>query len=402
MAKGIFKPPPIRFYTPKQLRGQANKQVRASIAAQQAPIVSAQKLADARATAAQQAMLEFGQTAAGMLKDTGSRIGEGYRTAGLAQGQLAQGFSGQAAQAVQEQVDRSQAIINQQAPGGQLAAPDVQGMQNTMYAEGGYIPGSSLEEQAAAANRWGAEQPGIQLAATREDVGQAQRQQVVDDQQYVQQMLDLAAQEPQLRSQIMQQLQANELAKRSAWVQQQAQNMVQQRFNVSSRQAQQRINIEQQRANIYARQGQARLYLQAQNLKLAQARDARAVRQALIQGHRIDSAASGRAGYLIDRNGDAILNKQGKHIPIYQTGGSGAGGSKTGPGSTSWKEAYRYAQKTYIRQNIAPNTPDPLFHRPPFPKMVTYLAGSYGLTRGQARKLLVGMGIKPNGKRPGK
>jgi len=400
MAKGIFKPPPIRFYTPKQLRGQANKQVQASIRAQQAPIKAAQEAADARASAAQQAMLEFGQTAAGMLKDTGSRIGEGYRTAGLAQGQLAQGFSGQAAQAVQDQIDRSQAIISQQAPGGQLAAPDVQGMQNTMYAEGGYIPGSSLEEQAAAANRWGAEQPGIQLAATREDVGQAQRQQAVDDQQYVQDMLNLAAQEPQLRQQIMQQLQQNEMAKRSAWVQQQAQQMVNQRFNVSSRQAQQRINIEQRRMRIAEQQGNARLALEAGNLRLSQARQRQSVRQALINGQRIDSSASHAAGYLIDRNGNPILDRSGKRIAV-QSASSGRGGAKTGPGSTSWKEAYRYAQHTYAQQNIA-GVPDPTWKQPPMPKMVTYLSGAYGLTRGQARKLLIGMGFKANGKRPGK
>jgi hypothetical protein len=32
--------------------------------------------------------------------------------------------------------------------------------------------------------------------------------------------------------------------------------------------------------------------------------------------------------------------------------------------------------------------------------MQSYLMQAYGLNRAQARKLLVGLGIKPNGKRP--
>jgi hypothetical protein len=218
-------------------------------------------------------------------------------------------------------------------------------------------------------------------------------------------MLDLAKQEPQLRNQIMQQLQQNETAKRNAWVQQQAQNMVQQRFSVSAGQAQQRISIEQRRMQVAERQGNARLALSAANLRLSQARDRQSVRQALIAGHRIDSSASHAAGYLIDHNGDPIPGKGGAHIPVHATSGGGAGGVNTGPGSTSWKSAYRHATGAYIDPGLGVDAngnkiPDPTFSRPPFPHMVTQLVNGYGLSRAQARKLLVGMGLKPNGKRP--
>jgi len=400
MAVVLRRPPPIRFFTPKQLRQQANAQVQASIKAQQAPIISAQQAADARARAAQAAIAGFGTAAAGILKDTAPMAGQAFRDAATAEGGLAAGYSGQAAHDVQAQVDANQAMIDRLAPGGQGAGPDVQGMQNAMYAQGGYIPGASNEAQAANAITQAAAQPGISLAGTQETLTAAQAQQATDDQQYVKDMLDLAAQEPQLRQQIMQQLQQNEMAKRSAWVQQQAQQMVNQRFNVSSRQAQQRINIEQRRMRIAEQQGNARLALEAGNLRLSQARQRQSVRQALINGQRIDSSASHAAGYLIDRNGNPILDRSGKRIAV-QSASSGRGGAKTGPGSTSWKEAYRYAQHTYAQQNIA-GVPDPTWKQPPMPKMVTYLSGAYGLTRGQARKLLIGMGFKANGKRPGK
>src|SRR5215471_4805695 len=305
-------PPPIRFYTPKQLNRQANRQVRQTIKAQQAPIISAQKLSDQRAAAARAAMQGFGLAGAAILKDAAPQAGDAYRQAAAEESGMANAFEG------------------------------------------------SIVQQAQ------------------------------DDQQYTKQMLDLAATVPQLRTQIMQQLQANEMAKRSAWIQQQAQNSLTGYRNAQVRQSNARIQ-----------QGNARIALQAANLRLSQARDRQAVRQQLRTGKRIDSAASHAAGYLIDRNGDPMLNGKGQRIPVYSSSGGGAGaGSKTGPGSTSWKEAYRYAQSTYVQPMITgTNTPDPTWKAAPYPRMIRYLRGSYGLTRGQAVKLLRGMGIKRTTKR---
>lgn len=398
---GVFnKPPPYKFYGPKALARQANRQVRQSIAAQQAPIKTAQALADARAAAAQKAIQGFGLAGASILRDAAPLAGDAYRQAGQAESTMAAGFAGQTAQDVRNTVAQQQAMIDRLAPGGQMQAPNTEGMQNALYEGSGFIPGSSNEQQAANAITAASAQPGIQEGRTLQAVQGSVAQQAQDDQQYVQDMLDLAKQEPQLRTQIMQQLQANELAKRNAYVQQQAQNMVNRRFNVSAGQAQQRINIERQ-------QGNARIALSKANLRLSQSRDRQAVRQALIQGHRIDSSASHARGYLVDRNGNPILGKGGKHIPVHEASGSGSGGANTGPGSTSYKEAYRHATSSYIDPGLGTDgnghkIPDPTFTRPPFPHMVSQLVNGYGLTRGQARKLLIGMGIKPNGKRPGK
>jgi len=392
MARGMG-PPAFKWYTPRQLNRQAGRIARQSIKASQAPIISAQKLADARAAAARQAMQGFGLAGASILKDAAPLAGQAYQQAAQAQASLAQGFSGDVAQRVRNTVGQEQALVDKFAPGGQVAAPNVQGMQNALYAGTGYIPGVSNEGMAASQIATSALQPSIQEGRTTEAMRGSEISQAADDQQYTQQMLDLAAKQPELRTQILQQLQQNELAKRNAWLQQQAQASL-----IGSRQAS--INQGNRRLNMEERQGNARIALQAAGLRLQQARDRQSVRQALVQGHRIDSSASHAAGYLIDRNGNPILNGRGQRIPVQSGAGGAGGGAKTGPGSTSWKEAYRYAQSNYIQPDImGTNTPDPTWKATPYPRMVRYLIGSYGLSRGQARRLLRGMGIKPNTKR---
>jgi len=374
--------------------------VRQTIKAQQAPIVSAQKLADQRAEAARYALQGFGLASASILKDAAPQAGDAYRQAAQEQSQMAGALSGQVGQQMRATIAQQEATIERLAKGGQMKAPNVQGITNSLDYGGGLIPGMANERLAASQVATASQEPGYQAGRTLEAVQGSIRDQEQNDQQYTQQLLDLAATVPQLRSQVMQQLQANELAKRNAWLQSQAQASLIGSRAASIRQGRRRLDIEQQRANTYASQGQARLYLSAQNLKLRQAADRRAVRLALINGRRIDSAASGKAGYLIDRNGNEIHNAKGKRIPIYQSSGGGAGGSKTGPGSTSWKEAYRYAQAHYVQPKITgTNEPDPTWSPTAYPKMIRYLRGSYGLTRGQAMKLLRGMGIKRNTKR---
>ena len=438
MASGVFnRPPPFKFYGPKALGRQANRQVAASIKAQQAPIKTAQAAADARAAAAQQAIQGFGLAAAGILRDSAARIPQVYRDTATAESGLAAGFSQQAGDAVRNQVATNQATIDRLAPGGQETAPNVQGMQDALYAGGGYIPGASNEAQAAAQETYGLEQPAIQVSQTQQDLMSAQAKQATDDQTYVQQMMTLAAQEPQLRTQIMQQLQANEMAKRSAYIQQQAQQLVNQRFGVTSRQAQERINVSRQ-------QGNARLALSAANLRLSQSRQNLAVKKFLQQGGTIDASASHAAGYLIDHNGDPIMDKSGKRIPVASTGSGRTASGAYGVGSTKYGEAVRSVNSLIPTPRAnpnyfagSPNTPDAptigykYFARPgvgtlvpgsgwftnkpseaaatpkragvsTFADGVNFLMNSYGLARPAARRALVAGGWKPTGQRPKK
>jgi hypothetical protein len=414
----------MRFYNPRQLARQANRQVRASIQAQQAPIKTAQAQADQRAAAAQEALKGFGLAAAGILAKSAPLAGQAYQQAAAEESQLAGGYSQQAAQAVQQHVASSQALIDQLAPGGAATSPNTSGMADALYAQGGYIPGAANEQQAAIAITHASEQPGISAGQTQQDLVQAQAKQAIDDQQYTQQMLDLAASKPELRSQIMQQLQQNEMAKRAAWVQEQAQQSL-----TGYRGAE--LGLSQRRINVAERQGNARLALSAADLKLREAADQRAVRQALIQGHRIDSSASHAAGYLIDRNGNPILGKGGKQIPVQSS--SGSSGSNAGVGSSGYHQAvravhtllvpapvpnaggknpyagsYKYLAKpgqgTFVQgYGWYTNDAKQAVTQPKyaFPRAVVYLANAYGISRKAARKALVLGGYpKPNGQRP--
>jgi len=405
MARGIFKPPPIRFYNAKQLGQQANRQVAASIKAQQAPILLQQQQADARARAAQAAISGFGTAAAGILKDVAPMAGAAYQDAAAAQGNLAAGYSGQMAQDVQQQVAQHQAMIDQLAPGGQLAGQDTTGMQNAMYALGGYIPGASNEAQAAAAITQASQQPGISVGQTMNTLTGAQAQQTQADEQYTQDMLNLAAQEPQLRQQIMAELQKNELDKRSAYIQQQAQNALTGYRNAQVRQGQQRINIEQANAITARERANTSRLIQQQGLILRGRQIDISARNAATAAARlggIDYSGSKARGYLVDHAGNAITDpKTGKHIPVAAAVYGGRSGANTGPGSTDWKAAWKHVQSTWIDPGIA-GGPTPGFSRPPFHQMIKILVNAYGLSRANARKVLFRSGIKANGQRPGK
>src|SRR5215831_1632796 len=142
MARGMG-PPAFKWYTPRQLNRQAGRIARQSIKASQAPIISAQQLADQRAAAARQAMQGFGLAGASILRDAAPLAGNAYRQAAQAESTMAAGFSADTAQRVRDTVASQQATIDRLAPGGQIAAPNVEGMQNALYEGTGFIPGSS-------------------------------------------------------------------------------------------------------------------------------------------------------------------------------------------------------------------------------------------------------------------
>ena len=298
------RPPRYVFYTPKQLNRQANRQVRQSIRAAQAPIVSAQKLADARAAAARESLKGFTLAGAEIMKDAAPLAGQAYAQAGRAESSMAGAFAGSTADAIRADVARRQGLIDQFAHGGQLAPVDATGRQNTLAA-GGFDAGVSNEQLAGQQIAYAGEQPAYEIGRGQQAIVGNIHEQEQADQQYVQQMLDLAAKASELRTQILHDLQANELAKRNSWMQWQAQQALTGSRLVSQRQAQQRINIERQR------------YRQAVN-------------EAKRQGRRVDATNSYALGYLVDREGRPILDRNGNRIkpqPRSSSGSPGVGGS---------------------------------------------------------------------------
>lgn len=420
----------IRPLNDKQLQRLAGKQTADSLHAAQAPILSAEEFSRARQAAAQQAITGF-TGAASKLYRSPADVRQVYADAAQETAGMAGAFSGEAGHALATGEQENAQFRDQMAPGSDAQGePDVAAAHDASYYLGGYVPGSSLEAQGAAAAGIAESLPTLQVARGEQDLMANVEKGYENDQQYTQAMLDLAAKEPDMRNQILDHLYSREAQKQQLAIQQQAQNLYQRKFGVQTRQENRRLNQEQQRLRISERQGNARIALQAAGLKLSQQRQQFSVKQALKQGHRIDASASRAAGYLVNQAGDPILDGKGQHIPVSAT--SSGGGGKGGVGSTGYHEAvratphlmptptevpstspysvqYKYVAKpgqgTFVQgagwftNNPAEATQTGKYT---FPEAVKYVMNAYGLKRPAARKALIAGGWKPNGQRPPK
>ena len=361
----------------KNLVKVANRMTKAQINAARKPVLADQQ-------AARAALQGYGIAAGKLMQGIGPADQQAYEQAASEQAGLASGFSGQAAgqvaDAQQAGSDFSSKIGLNGVDSQQQVNP--QDLQNALYDQAGYIPGSSLESQGAAAGAWGNAQPAIQASHTEGDL-------VSSDANYAKQLLSIAAQEPQLRGQILSQLYKDQLSG-------QAQGLINAKFGEQVRVD----NAHIARDQALTRQGQIRLNISGQSLVLRQQSQKLAVQKYIRQGNTIDASASRAAGYLVDGAGNPITTKNGKKIPYQTYSGTGSGGKNTGPGSTAYKDAYRYAAQHFSVKYISPGVADPTQTLPSFVKMQRYLVKGYGVTRGQARKILIANGVKPDGKRP--
>lgn len=435
VARAPQGPKYLRPLNQKQINQQASKQLAAQMAAAKAPILSAQQFEAKRQAAAQQAMAGFGTAAMGMYTPPG-QVQQAYKDAAQETAGLAAGFAGQEGKDITAAEQANNAFAQQQAPGSAPeAAPTGEATQNASYYLGGYNPGASLESQGAAAAATAAGLPMLQGARTEQDMQSLIAHGAENDQKYVQDMLDLAAKAPDMRNQIMDHLYAREQQKGQLRIQQQAQNLYQQKFGVQTKQENRRLNQADKRMRIAERQGNARLALSAGNLRLAQQRQHTAVRQALKDGQRIDASASHAAGYLVNKNGQPILDSKGGHIPVHAT--SSSSGSGNGVNSTGYHQAVRASKTVTPEPKVAQGANAVLYkyYAKPnqgtfvpgegwftndesqavstgkymigdraytFPGAVNYMVNAYGISRKAARKALIAGGVTPNGKRPGK
>lgn len=413
----------LRPLNQRQINQQANKQLAAEMAAARAPIVSAQAAAQQRQAAAQQALAGFGQAAMGMYTKPAD-VQQAYKDAAAEQAGFASGITGAAGQMLQTSADANKAFLDQQAPGAApSAAPSPDAVTNAEQYLGGYNPASSIAAEGAAAAGTAAGLPTLQAARTEQDMMASQAKAQQDDQQFVQDMLDLAAKEPSLRNQIMTELYNRETQKANQLRQDQAQQLYEAQFG----QKVQQDAIHNRQENQRIAQGNARIALSQAGLRLSIAKQKFAVSQALKDGRRIDSSASRAAGHLVDRNGNAITDKNGKPIPVQASSGSSK--SNQGTNSTGYHEAVRATHSLIIPKPVTGNagvlykyyakpgkgkyvkgsgwfTNDPnqaqVTYKYDFPTAVNYMMNAYGLTRAAARKALIAGGMKPNGKRPKK
>lgn len=415
------------------ISAEADARARAALAALQAPVASARDRAVQQSKANQGSLSGLGLAAAGLLKGIGPGIQSGYDLAAKETGSLAAGFSGPMADRVRSAQQENADFVASQVQGADIPqGTDPTVLQDTSYALGGYIPAASLEAQGAAANRWGQALPGIQALETTQAVQGEQVRGVQETAQYEQQLIDLATKQPEMRSQVLDQLYRLELDKLTA-------RMSQRQFSSEERDRERRFGLDkrqvavQERAqSLYERQfgetarsNQADEALRFAGLQLDSAKAAQDVAEAEAKGKQIDAAASKVRGFVVDKEGNSVLNEKGKRIKVantttsakdrnklYRDAVEGARDLRPTPIENSNVTALtpgKYLAKqgakgVFRRPGMPATTNDPKKARTEggmtFAEAQSYLQERYGLTRARARQALIASGWKPDGKRP--
>lgn len=277
-----------------------------------------------------------------------------------------------------------------------MHAVDIQGQQEVMRTMGATNPGERLLTLGAQARTQADLQPGIAGKATQEALIAALKRAGMEDDEFGQRLLEQAAKYPELRAQILDQLTKFEMDKRG-------QRLYERQFG-----------LKQQEFAEEKRQNRLTYNLQVQKYQLD-------LQEAAAEGRQPSASLSKTYGYIVDQDGNPILDANGKRIPVAKTG-KGAGAK-----STDYRDAVKDARTMrgspikdtddvgegiYLARPGAKGAyPDGTTNDPKkaryendmtFAEALDYIMATYGLTRKRARSALISAGWKPDGKRPKK
>jgi hypothetical protein len=363
---------PLRPLSDDEIQRIANVRTGAVMAPEKKAIQRERERAMRNADAARLSLLEAGRAESSLLQEGAGRTQAEYNKAGQTLGSLAGAVSGQLGQDI----------------GRSGSSYDPALASRVAYRLGGDIPTEHLLTLGANARRSDEQQAGIAMRSTAEAIEVAAKKAMEGDAEYGQKLVDLAAKFPGLRAQIVESLQKFELEKRAQRLYEGQFGLKQQEFAEDTR--------------------QKRTSLQIQIAKLRQ------------EGEQPDSALSKVYGYIVDGNGDPILDGAGNQIPVAKT----SKGSKSAK-NTDYRDAVQdarglrgdpvessdsLAEGKYVAKPGAKGVfPDGTTNDPKkaryendmsFVEAQNYLMNSYGLNRKQARRALVAAGWRPDGKRP--
>lgn len=304
---------PFAPLSPAVLGTQATTQANAALAPEKAEVERQRAIAAQRAKNDQAAMLGLASTVAEMQKGLVPGAAAPYAAAAGQIGDLAQGFSA----GVAERLAAGQGANAEFAAGqGAQATPavDPTAVKDVTYGLGGFVPGASLAAQGAAAGAWAQSVPAITAAALKGDYQRALFEAKSQDDEYAQQLIATAAKFPQLRDAALQELRTYELQKgqaaldkRQVGLQERAQDLYERQFGEVKR---------QNRVEDVYRMGQ----LQLETLKAQQA-----VQEAADKGRLPNATLSKVYGYVVDGNGQPILQGGKKIKVVNSTANKGKG-----------------------------------------------------------------------------
>lgn len=208
--KTVVAPPFAGYLTPAQQAAQAAAQARASILPQQQAIAAAQA-ADA-AAAKRQATDTTGYYAAlaNVLKGIAPAVNTGYSNAAGADSAFSKGFTDGLAHVQAQAGQTNNDVLG--VSGGQVQAGQVAqqtggtGIQDALYGLTGYAPAAGLEREGAAFGAAAAQQPATAAGYGGQQLNRLTQQELLNQQAFGQQKVDLAAQIPGLRQTALNQI----------------------------------------------------------------------------------------------------------------------------------------------------------------------------------------------------
>lgn len=417
---------------PAMLDTQATAQANAALAPEKAEVERQRALAAARAKADQSALSGLAVTVADMQRGLVPGAAAPYADAAGQIGDLAQGFSA----GVAERLAAGQgANAEFAASQGAQATPavDPTAVKDVMYGLGGFVPGASLAAQGAAAGAYAAAIPAITSLALAGDYKKALFEAASQDDEYAQQLIQVAAKFPDMRNQALEALRKYEMDKagykldvRQQAVQERAQSLYERQFNETARGN--RVEEKQTQQEINLRKSQ--LQLDRQKLQLDSAQAVVDAQEAIAEGRQIDASASKVLGYIVDKQGREVLGKNGRRIRVsaVATGKGGTAEERNPYGAAV--EAARTLRgdpvkpgdfitvngktkpprgRYMTRRGVKGGFPDGTTNDPAraqyesqytFAEAVGFLQARYNISRAQARKALIASGWKPDGVRP--
>lgn len=426
------KPPvdPFAPLTPAALGTAATAQATAALAPEKAEVERQRQIAAKRAEADQAAMLGLATTVADMQKGLVPGAAAPYAAAAGQIGDLAQGFSA----GVAERLAAGQgANAEFAASQGAQATPavDPTAVKDVLYGMGGFVPGASLAAQGAAAGAFAAAVPAITAAALAGDYKRALFEAASQDDQYAQQLIQVAAKFPDMRNQALEALRKHEIDKagykldvRQQAVAERAQNLYERQFEEERRgnRVDERVTQEELRLK------KAQLQLDRQKLQLDSAEAVAAAQEAIAEGRQIDASASKVLGYIVDKQGREVLDAQGRRIKVKEMAGKTTAAERNPYGAAveaaktlrgdpvKAPEFVTKGGKTkpprgryMTRRGVKGGFPDGTTNDPAraqyesqytFAEAVGFLQARYNISRAQARKALIASGWKPDGVRP--
>jgi hypothetical protein len=284
------------------LDSRATDLANAGLDPQLAEVRRQQALASEQAKAQQAAIQGFSDAAAGILKDIPGQVGAGYQAAAKTVGDVGTNVGGAIGADLAAKQQDEDAFAQSQGQGTGHTV-DAQAAGDVVGYLGGVIPSESLAQQGAVAQAQAAGAVQIPLDAGAEQLHSAMLKASQENDQYAQQLIQLAAQFPGLKAQALQQLNQYELDKANYREQKKVSDA-----NIAAQQAdtarQNRAELANERAAGQLTTAQKAEYkYKYASLKFQSQKAAAAAKAAASKGKTIDVSASRLLGHIVYKDG---------------------------------------------------------------------------------------------------